>query len=93
MAKQYQPHDAPCCLDVVPSVDSEMESLCGNDVKPVLIQHLENVQRAALAQVEVASQSEVFGASLAAHLSSLSGGLPRAQEELSSALADLAHTH
>ena len=48
VAKYYQPHDAPCRLDVV--------SLCGKDVKPVLTpQHLENVQRATLAQVVVAS--------------------------------------
>ena len=50
-------------------------------------------QGAALAQVAVASQNEVFGASLAAHLSSLSEGLPRAEEEFSAALADLANTH
>ena len=77
MAKYYQPHDAPCRLDVVPPVDPEMKSLCGKDVKPVLtLQHLENVQRMALAQVAVASQNEVFGVSLAAHLSSLSEGCP-----------------
>ena len=35
----------------------------------------------------------MFGASLAAHLSSLSEGLPRAQEEISAVLADLANTH
>ena len=62
VAKYYQLHDAPCRLDVVPPVDSEMKSLCGKDVKPVLtLQHLENVQRAALAQVAVASQNEEFG--------------------------------
>ena len=71
-----------------------MRSLCGKDVKPVLtLQHLENVQRAALAQVVVASQNEVFGASLAAHLSSLSEGLPWAEEEFSAAIAYLANTH
>ena len=71
-----------------------MKSLCAKDVKPVLtLQLLENVQRAALAQVVVAFQNEVFGASLAAHLSSLSEGLPRAPEEFSAALADLANTH
>ena len=80
VVKYYQPHDAPCRLDVVPPADSEMKSLCGKYVKPVLtLQHLENVQRAALAQVAVASQNEVFGASLAAHLSSLSEGLPHAE--------------
>ena len=94
VAKYYQPHDAPCRLDVVPRVDSEMKALCGKDVKPILmLQHLENVQRTALAQVAVASQNEVFGASLAAHLSSLSEGLPQAQEEFSAALADLANAH
>ena len=72
-AKYYQAHDTPCRLDVVPPVDSEMKSLCGKDVKPVLtLQYLGNVQLAALAQVAVA----VFGASLAAHHSSLSEGLP-----------------
>ena len=77
VAKYYQPDDAPCRLDLVPQVDSLMRSLCGKDIKPVLtLQHLENVQRAALAQVVVASQNEVFGASLATHLSSLSEGLP-----------------
>ena len=76
VAKYYQPHDAPCCLDVVPPLDWEMKSLCGKDVKPVLtLQHLENVQRAALAQVAVASQNEVFGDSIAAHLSSFIEGL------------------
>ena len=75
--KYYQPHDAPCRLDVVPPLDSEMKSLCGKAVKTVLmLQHLENVQRAALAQIAIASQNEVFVASLAAHLSSLSEGLP-----------------
>ena len=93
MAKYYQPHDAPCRLDVVPPVDSEMKSLCGKDIKPVSLQHLENVQRAALAQIAVVSQNEAFGASLAARLSSLSEGLPRAQEEFLAALADLANTH
>ena len=93
-ATYYQPHNAPCHLDVVPHVDSEMRSLCGKDVKPVLtLQHLENVQSAALAQVAVASQNEVFGASLATHLSSLSDGLPWAEEGFSTALADLANTH
>ena len=88
VAKYYQPHDAPYHLDVVPPVDTEMKSLCGKDVKPVLmLPHLENVQRAALAQVSVASQNEVFGASNAAHLSSLSEGLLRAQDEFSAALA------
>ena len=92
MAKYNQPHDAACRLDVVLPVDLEMKSLCGKNVKPVLtLQHLENVQQAALAQVAVASQNEVFGASLTAHLSSLSEGLPRAQEF--SVLADLANTH
>ena len=87
VARYYQPHNAPCRLDIVPQVDSEMRSLCGKDVKPVLmLQQLENVQRAALAQVVVASQNEVFGASLAAHLSE---GLPRAEEEFSASLADL----
>ena len=71
-----------------------MRSLCGKYIKPVLmLQHLENVKRAALAQVAVASQNEVFGSSLAAHLSSLSEGLPRAKEEFSASLADLANTH
>ena len=38
--KYYQLHGAPCHLDVVPPVDSEMKSLCGKDVKPVLmLQH------------------------------------------------------
>ena len=94
VAKYYQPHDTPCRLDVVPPVDSEMKSLCGKDVKPdLMLQHLENVQRPALAQVAVGSQNEVFGASLTAHLSSLSEGLPWAQEEFSAALVDLANTH
>ena len=87
VAKYYQLHDTPCRLDVVPPVDSEMKSLCSKDIKPVLtLQHLENVQQAALAQVAIASPNEVFGASLAAHLISLSEGLPRAQEEFSAAL-------
>ena len=85
VAKNYQPNDAPCYMDVVPPMDSEMKSLCGKDVKPVVtFQHLEKVQRATLAQVAVASQNEVFGASLIAHLSSLSEGLSRAQEHPSS---------
>ena len=79
VAKSYQPHDAPCHLDVVPPVDSEMKSLCSKDVKPVLtLQHLENER--ALVQVAVASQNEVFGASLA-------------KEDFSAALAELANTH
>ena len=79
---------------MVPPVNSEMKSLCGKDVKPVwTLQHLENVQRAAIAQVEVASQNQVFGVNLTAHLSSLSEGLPRAQEEFSAALAELANAH
>ena len=57
------------------------------------IQYLENIQRAALAQVTIACQNEVFGASLTAHLSSLGEGLSRAQEEVSASLADLANTH
>ena len=40
----------------------------------------------------VASRSKAFGVSLAAHLSSLSEGLPRAQEDFSAALAGLANT-
>ena len=93
-AKYYQPHNATCCLDMVPKVDSEMRSLGGKDVKPVLmLPYLENVKRAALAQIAVASQNEVFGSSLAAHLSCLSEGLPRAEEEFSAAFADLAYTH
>ena len=71
-----------------------MKSLCGKDIKPILkLQHIENIKRAALAQVVVASQKEVFGTSLTAHLSSLSEGLPQAQEEFSAALAELANTH
>ena len=35
----------------------------------------------------------MFGASLAAHLSSLTQGLPRAEEEFLATLADLANTH
>ena len=71
-----------------------MKSLCGKEVKPVLtLQHLENVQRADLAQVAVASQNKVFGASLATHLSSPSEGLPWAEEEFSAALTDLVNTH
>ena len=93
MAKYYKPDDTHCRLNVVPPVDSEIKSLCGKDVKPVLkLQHLENVQRAALAQVALAFQNEVFGASLAAHLCSLSEGLPRVKEEFSADLAEAAGT-
>ena len=59
---------------------------------PVLtLQHLENIKRAALAQVAVPSQNMVFGVILAAHLSSVSE-LLQALEEFSAALVDLANT-
>ena len=73
VAKYYQPHDAPFawtwCL--------QWTQGRGKDVKPVLtLQHLENVQRAALAQVAVASQNEVFGgASLLPTVPSMRGCL------------------
>ena len=56
-------------------------------------QTLANMVIARRAAYPVASQNEVFGASLATHLSSLSDGLPWAEEGFSTALADLANTH
>ena len=85
MPKYYQLHDAPCRLDVVSPVDSEMRSMCGKDVK------LTGKLPASCSGPGCGSLSEAFGASLAAHLSSLSESYPG--PKFLAALAELANTH